>query len=183
MDWFDTGNLDDLEKAKLFLEDKPLSLLKTNSEIVFHEDLKFIKFIPDSKRLKNLLSRSEALKSFVPNNTSTVGPFLYYDWMSGQTLYELNNLEVYKNFIDFYFENIELTESNLADIEDFYVNKTLSRINRFNDVNGKEFYDLQFCINGMNSDSMKNTISNFDFSLFFEINLLKIFMVICNLTI
>ena len=88
--------------------------------------------------------------------------------MSGQTLYELNNLEVYKNFIDFYFENIELTESNLADIEDFYVNKTLSRINRFNDVNGKEFYDLQFCINGMNSDSMKNTISNFDFSLFFE---------------
>ena len=76
-----------------------------------------------------------------------------------------------------YFENIELTESNLADIEDFYVNKTLSRINRFNDVNGK-FYDLQFCINGMNSDSMKNTISNFDFSLFLKINLLKIFMVI-----
>jgi len=168
LDWFDTGNLDDLEKAKLFLEDKPLSLLKTNFEMVFNEDLKFIKFIPDSKRLNNLLSRSDALRSFIPKNTSTVGSFLYYDWMSGQTLYELNNTEVYKSFIDFYFENIELTDSNLADLEDFYVKKTYSGISQFNDINGKEFYNLEFCINGFNSDSMKSTISNFDFSTFFE---------------
>ena len=34
LDWFDTGNLDDLEKAKMFFDDQPLSLAKTNNEIV-----------------------------------------------------------------------------------------------------------------------------------------------------
>mgnify|MGYP003139406006 FL=1 len=43
--WLDTGNLDDLNKTKLYFNDNPLSLYKETDEITYKEN-KFIKFNP-----------------------------------------------------------------------------------------------------------------------------------------
>ena len=80
------GNLDDLEKARLFFDNQPLSLSKSNNEIVHNEQEKFIKFIPNSERLNNLFIRSQFISNYLPSNVTVKNNFLYYDWINGAIL-------------------------------------------------------------------------------------------------
>jgi mannose-6-phosphate isomerase len=50
--WLDTGNLDDLNKTKLYFNDNPLSLYKETDEITYKEN-KFIKFNPSNSFISN----------------------------------------------------------------------------------------------------------------------------------
>lgn len=163
LDWFDTGNLDDLEKARIFFDDKPLSLTKNNNEIVYKEDNKFLKFIPDKTRLENILARSKSIEKFLPKNIGIKESFLHYDWIDGTTLYELNEVEKYNSFIDYYFENIEFLDSNAKDLESFYINKTKKRLKTFTDIRGLDYSKNLYSINGKQYPSMNETILNFDF--------------------
>tara|TARA_B100000902_G_scaffold217806_1_gene206997 strand:+ start:4205 stop:6100 length:1896 start_codon:yes stop_codon:yes gene_type:complete len=167
LDWFDTGNFDDLEKAKLFFEDKPLSLTKNNNEITYKENNKFIKFIPDKERLNNLVNRSDYIK-FLPDNVHHTGNFLIYDWVHGSTLYELNELELFKDFINLYFSNIELVNPNKKDLKKFYEDKTKERINKFIEIYGQNYYDGSFTINDIEYPSLRSTIDSFDFDTLLE---------------
>ena len=148
----------------MFFDDQPLSLSKTTSEIAYNDQNKFIKFIPDKTRLNNLVSRSKAIEKFVPRNIESKENFLSYDWASGATLYELNNLETYNSFIDFYFEHITLINSNKDDLKSFYIDKTKKRIDMFIELNGESYYKNKFTINGNSFPSMEETIASFDFS-------------------
>ena len=167
LDWFDTGNFDDLEKAKLFFEDKPLSLLKSNNEITYKENNKFVKFIPDKKRLENLIQRSKYIK-FLPDNIQSTENFLFYDWIQGSTLYELNDLEIFKNFINSYFSNIELVQQNKKDLIEFYQDKTRKRISKFIDMYGQKYYEETFSVNDIEYPSVKSIIDSFNFDSLLE---------------
>ena len=83
----DTGNIDDLNKTKIALKDKPLSLEKDNGEILYKEQNKLIKFTPNNQILKNRNIRSEYLNGLIPNNFGSNNKFIYYDWEEGKTLY------------------------------------------------------------------------------------------------
>lgn len=167
LDWFDTGNFDDLEKAKLFFEDKPLSLMKNNNEITYKEKDKFIKFIPDKDRLDNLLKRSKNIK-FLPKNIYKTENFLVYDWVQGTTLYEINDLNLFKSFINTYFANINLVIQNKKDIELFYKDKTTQRIEKFINLYGNNYYNNEFTINNLEHPSLSSIINSFDFEELLE---------------
>tara|TARA_B000000532_G_scaffold183760_1_gene149901 strand:+ start:156 stop:2051 length:1896 start_codon:yes stop_codon:yes gene_type:complete len=167
LDWFDTGNFDDLEKAKLFFEDKPFSLIKNNNEITYKENNKFIKFIPDKERLKNLVDRSKYIK-FLPENVHHTGSFLVYDWVEGSTLYELNEIDLFKDFINLYFSNIELVDQNKKDLKKFYEDKTKERINAFVEIYGKDYYESTFVINNIEYPSLRSALESFDFNTLLE---------------
>jgi len=64
--WFDTGNIDDIEKAKKYFNDEPLSLHKETDEITYRIKNTFLKFHPDRSIIARRTARSIPLKNNIP---------------------------------------------------------------------------------------------------------------------
>ena len=168
LQWFDTGNLDDLEKARLYFDDKPLSLNKTTSELVYRDNGKLLKLIPNKEDLDDLYKRSLSLKDYIPSNTGATKSFLYYDWEPGETLYSKEDFGAYTRFITNYLESVDTLPANKADLEDFYVNKTTKRITKFIEKNSDRYFQENFCINGTDYESAASIISKLDFTSLYD---------------
>lgn len=165
--WLDTGNLDDLNKTKEYLNDKPLSLQKDNSEITYKEGNTFIKFTPNISVLYNRIIRAKELGSKIPDNFKYTNNFISYKWQEGSTLYEIDMFEVYVKFLEELKSNISTQSPNsIEHIKKFYVDKTYERLNMFLDKNGKDYYTLPHNINGVDYPPMESIFSDIDFNQF-----------------
>ena len=164
--WFDTGNLDDIEKAKEHFNDKPLSLHKEIDEITYKIGNKFLKFNSDQNITKNRTLRGNALKDLIPSNFNGTNNFISYNWEDGITLYEYNSVHIYNKFLSF-FENVIKNSKTWFDpnlMKPFYVDKTLSRIDLFIKKYGNSYYEDSFEINGKSYPSLKSIIEKIDFN-------------------
>jgi len=168
IDWYDTGNLDDLEKAKQYFQDKPLSLTKSNFEYVYREEDKFIKRIEDHDRLNNLYKRGLALGEKIPRNISKSNNFLSYDWLNGQTLYERNDLEISEKFLNEFMKSLQPGKTNKVLIEKFYIDKTMKRINNFKESYGNEYFTKSYIVNGIKVKSIEEIMNKLDISVLYE---------------
>jgi NDP-sugar pyrophosphorylase family protein/mannose-6-phosphate isomerase-like protein (cupin superfamily) len=165
--WLDTGNLDDLNKTKEYLNDKPLSLQKDNSEITYKENKIFIKFTPNKSVLDNRIIRANVLENRIPNNFKHTNNFISYEWQDGDTLYKLNSFDVYVKFLEELKINMQNTIPNsIEHIEKFYVNKTNERLKLFLDKNDISYYIESHNINGKEYPSLESILSKIDFKQF-----------------
>jgi NDP-sugar pyrophosphorylase family protein/mannose-6-phosphate isomerase-like protein (cupin superfamily) len=165
--WLDTGNLDDLNKTKEYLNDKPLSLQKDNSEITYKESKTFIKFTPNKSVLDNRIIRANVLGNRIPNNFKYTNNFISYEWQDGDTLYKLNSFDVYVKFLDELKINMQDTIPNSVEhIEKFYVDKTNERLKLFLDKNDISYYTESHNINGKEYPSLESIFSKIDFKQF-----------------
>lgn len=164
--WFDTGNLDDIEKAKEYFNDKPLSLHKEIDEITYKIGNKFLKFNSNQNITKNRTLRGNVLKDLIPSDFNGTNNFISYNWEDGITLYEYNSVHIYNKFLSF-FENIIKNSKTWFDpnlMKPFYVDKTMSRINLFIEKYGNSYYEDCFEINGKSYPSLKSIIEKIDFN-------------------
>lgn len=165
--WFDTGNLDDLNKTKEYFKDNPLSLQKNNSEITYKEGDTFIKFTPNNLVLKNRIIRANELKNKIPDNFNYTNNFISYQWQEGFTLYETDKVELYENFLNELKSNLEtIIPSSVEYINKFYVEKTQERLKMFLSKNGTKFFTSTHNINGVEYQSMETILSKVDFNQF-----------------
>jgi len=165
--WLDTGNLDDLNKTKEYLNDKPLSLQKDNSEITYKENKIFIKFTPNKSVLDNRIIRANVLGNRIPNNFKHTNNFISYEWQDGETLYKLNSFDVYVKFLDELKINMQDTMPNsIEHIEKFYVTKTKERLQLFLNKNDISYYTESHNINGKEYPSLESIFSKIDFKQF-----------------
>jgi hypothetical protein len=166
--WLDTGNLDDLNNTKQYFKDKPLSLVKKTSEIVYKDKNKFLKFIPNSTSLKNRVERTIHLKDFIPNNFMSTTNFISYDWNDGACPYELDDINVFNNFLPILKDNISKSKipTRIGDIRKFYKEKTEKRVESFLSKHSKDFYDTEHEINGIKRKSLKSIIGDFNYDVF-----------------
>lgn len=164
--WFDTGNLDDIEKAKEHFNDKPLSLHKEIDEITYKIGNKFLKFNSDQNVTKNRTLRGNILKDLIPSDFNGTNNFISYNWEDGITLYEYNSIHIYNKFLVF-FENViknSKTWTNPTLIKPFYVDKTSSRIDLFIKKYGTSYYEDSFEINGKSYPSLKSIMEKINFN-------------------
>ena len=165
--WLDTGNLDDLNKTKEYLNDKPLSLQKDNSEITYKEGNTFIKFTPNKSVLNNRIIRAKELENKIPNNFKYTNNFISYKWQEGSTLYEIDMFEIYVKFLEELKSNISTQLPNSVEhIKKFYVDKTNERLNLFIDKTNISYYVESHNINGIDYPSMESIFSKIDFKQF-----------------
>ena len=104
--WLDTGNLDDLNKTKLYFNDNPLSLYKETDEITYKES-KFIKYNPSPSFVINKASRATSLNNLIPSGFNAGVNFISYDWEPGDTVYNYDSLEIYNKFLEFFSKVIK----------------------------------------------------------------------------
>jgi dTDP-glucose pyrophosphorylase/mannose-6-phosphate isomerase-like protein (cupin superfamily) len=165
--WLDTGNLDDLERAKEHFKDNPLSLKKDTSEITYKDNNVFLKFTPNKKSLNNRIIRAKHLEGLIPLGFGHSDSFMYYDWNEGKPPYELDNLDVYTSFLNVFKEQLKTTVTNSeSDLHTFYELKTNDRMNMFLGKYGNDYYNLEHEINGVKRTAMKTILDKFDFTKF-----------------
>lgn len=167
LNWLDTGNLDDLKTAKEYFKDTPLSLQKDNGEITYKENQIFLKFVPNKTVLENRVKRAMTLKNHIPLNFGKTDNFIYYDWCEGETLYSIDDLDVYKKFLSSLSKNLlSIKNNSLEHIKKFYIDKTNERINLFVLKNGNEYYENGYNIRGKEYKSIKELLNKVDYSQF-----------------
>ena len=168
--WLDTGNLDDLNKTKLYFNDNPLSLYKETDEITYKEN-KFIKFNPSTSFIKNKAARASALKDLIPSGFNAGTNFISYDWEPGDTVYNYDSLKTYNKFLKFFSKVIELSQVYNAPTEvfdKFYTEKTLNRKQKFLDKFGNKYLEQKFTVNGTTYPSLAEVFSKIDVKEFYQ---------------
>jgi NDP-sugar pyrophosphorylase family protein/mannose-6-phosphate isomerase-like protein (cupin superfamily) len=163
--WLDTGNFDDLQKTRDYLNDKPLSLNKKNNEITYKIDNKFLKYTPDKNIIIKRIKRAETLRNLIPNNFGYGNNFIHYDWVIGKTLYEYDDLNLFIEFLNFLKNKIQnKIKGSITDIKKFYVDKTNDRMLQFLEKFGNSYYTSEYNINGKETSSMKSFYEKLNFN-------------------
>ena len=176
INWFDTGNFDDLNKAKEYFNDRPLSLYKENSEITYKVDETFLKFSPDTNHIKNKSTRADILKDLTPTNFKSKNNFISYDWQPGKTLYEYDDITLYNKFLDEFKNNLNETIDGVREsLKSFYLTKTEGRLNLFLKKHSESYLESEFEINGVAYPSMKTTLDSIDFESLYSNKFYKLF--------
>lgn len=164
--WFDTGNLDDIEKSKEHFNDNPLSLHKEIDEITYKIKNKFLKFNPDKNVTKNRTLRGNLMVNLIPTGFHGTCNFISYNWEEGITLYEYNSVNIYNKFLSF-LDNVinnSKTWTNPNLIKPFYIDKTYSRIDLFIKKYGESYLNNSFKINDKIYPSLKSILEKIDFN-------------------
>jgi len=165
--WLDTGNLDDLAKTKQYFNDKPLSLQKDNNEITYREGNLFIKFTPEKSILENRIERAKILNEFIPSNFNSISNFIYYNWEEGNTLYEIDDLDLFRKFLNNFEKNlVEISTNSNEHTFEFYKQKTLKRFYKFVKKNGEKYYQYSYNINGKEYPSLDSFFLSIDYDKF-----------------
>lgn len=168
--WLDTGNLDDLNKTKQYLNDEPLSLYKETDEILYKEN-KFIKFNPNETLIKNKTERAKILNNLIPSGFQNKKYFISYDWEPGSTLYSYDSVSLYTNFLEFLSNAIYTSNKykpSEVSINSFYVDKTNQRKQTFLNKFGNEYLTTEFTINGKKYKSLDSLLNKFDTNKFYN---------------
>jgi len=167
INWIDTGNPESLHHTKIVLGDNNLSLHKDNGEIIYREKNRFLKFIPREDVVKNKGVRAKILTEYIPPNVITGKHFLSYDWIGGDTLYEIDDVRIFDKFLTHFTQvSIPSTVLNREDIVDFYKNKTESRLNTFKNKFGAHYTSNRLSINGTAYKTFDSLFESIDFSKF-----------------
>ena len=169
--WLDTGNLDDLEKAKKHFGDKPLSLYKTTGEITYRMDDKFIKLNPSKDINKNKTERAKVLNDLAPSGFTSTDNFISYNWEPGDTLYSYDSEYIYYKFLDKLKSNLVRSKRYSGDKElfdKFYGLKTKERVAAFLDRFGSDYFNQKYNINGKEYESMESILAQYDAKVFYD---------------
>lgn len=164
--WHDVGTVENYQATKEHFEklsDK-LSIDKTMTERFYIINDKFIKINNDKKAVKSRIERSKKLQPFVPLLIFKGDYTFAYDLIDGSTLYDLDNVDVYENFLNWCFENLQWSPNVTDDISsecyEFYHNKTMKRLELLEEINK----DLsgEFVINGKSCISCRELLNKLD---------------------
>ena len=185
--WFDTGNIEELEKAQEYYNKKNTKniLPKENEAIWFFDDL-VIKFFDNSNFVKNRMERTKYLKQFVPQIISHTNNMYCYKEEKGNVLSTIEDIEVFCKLLDFskkMWKIKKLTkienENFITICKEFYQRKTINRLKKYyekfniedkkNIINGEEIPTLKSILNKVDWNNICNGIAgNFHGDFHFE---------------
>jgi NDP-sugar pyrophosphorylase family protein/mannose-6-phosphate isomerase-like protein (cupin superfamily) len=165
-DWYDVGTIDNyLRSKKLFENSEQYSIPKTNGEFLYKVKDNFIKLSSDSNFIDGRIKRSDNLVGLIPKLNYRGNNLYSYNWIDGDTLYNCDDLSIWKNFLIFANQNLwerfELNESFNDLCKKFYYDKTMDRLKLFLDRRDESF-NTNHIINGFNTSSIHDLLKSFD---------------------
>jgi choline kinase len=167
--WFDVGNIDAINQVRKKIKD-PFFILDKLKESIFIFDDFVVKFFYDKKNVEERVFRATLLKDLVPEIEKSFGNFYRYRYTEGSLLSRaITPIEI-NNFFNWaenkLWKDIEgsdkLSKKEFREIcYDFYYNKSLSRIEKMQELSNIE--DKEDIINGEKVPSIKEMLKQIDF--------------------
>jgi len=160
--WFDTGNEAGYNFANRFFNKN--EVITKPDEYLYFENGKVIKYFADPEIVKQRFERSKHLAGIVPEIIDLSDNFYAYNFIDGETLAEVNNIEIFKQFLNFCKETIwkrkNLDANEMREFKNlcysFHKDKTLKRIEKFFMEN--EIEDKEETINGEKVPPLKHLL-------------------------
>ena len=167
--WYDMGTIDNYLKARdKFQQDNQMGILKNNGEFVYKINDRFIKISKNKENIKKKIYRQKKIIDYTPELNFEGDYTFSYDFISGKTLYELDDLPTFKNFLDYAEKNLWSTPEVFENIDTaraqclkFYKDKTLQRLKKFMDSRDSSF-EKEHVVNGKRTRTIEQIIDNFD---------------------
>jgi len=168
-DWYDVGTIDNYMRAKkLFETSDDYSIPKVNGEFLYKVNDEFIKLSSDETFISGRVDRANNLEGLVPE-LNYKGKDLYsYKWVDGDTLYNCNDISIWKKFLSFAKYNLWKEYDILIDgfgelCQEFYQNKTMKRLELFLSNRDDSFKETHI-VNGVNVNSINKLLIDFDWN-------------------
>jgi NDP-sugar pyrophosphorylase family protein len=148
--WQDIGNVTSLRNARKNIQDK-FEILDKNDESIFIFDDFVIKFFYDVNTCVNRSKRGKKLLGLVPEILSSSDNFYQYKFCKGDLFSSVVNEKNFTEFLNWSIENLwkenQYSENFKNTCYDFYISKTIKRINKFLEDNNTK--DEETIINGI----------------------------------
>jgi len=168
--WFDTGNLEGLEKARKFY--KGIEILNKLDEEIYIVDNNVIKFFHNESMVTGRIERSKKLKGLIPDIISYSKNFYKYKFQDGNDLFRIKRVdEEFPRLLEYskekLWQDIELNNQDKIIFKDccrrFYRDKTIARIEKL--FNDKNFEDRSITINELKVPSIREVLNliNWDY--------------------
>jgi dTDP-glucose pyrophosphorylase/quercetin dioxygenase-like cupin family protein len=150
-DWYDIGNLDLYIKAQIALsENEKFGISKTNGQFIYKYDNKCIKLF-SYESIEHRVKRSEHIKDLIPNIIYHGKNVFSYEWITGKTLYDIDDIKIWKKFLNWCQDNLWTKEN--YDISNeclkFYKDKTLERLKMFEKSKPDNYFYNDYVINNL----------------------------------
>lgn len=159
--WLDIGNVSELKHAREVIYDK-FELLDKVDESIFLFDKFVIKFFFDKNICKNRVIRCYELKNLIPKLLDYNDNFYKYEYANGELFSTCVNEKLFKNFLKWSIDNLWHVNGKSEEFkkicEDFYINKTIKRLNSFYEK--YSFKDETMIINGHIVPTINEMLSN-----------------------
>jgi NDP-sugar pyrophosphorylase family protein len=174
--WFDTGNLESLQKTKEHFKGKIENLDKEDEEIYFFDGF-VVKYFYDEKIAQNRVKRNLSLGEAVPKIIASDKNFYSYEYIEGTDLFLLPNPEDYvSELMNYMRKNLwvekKLTPEQCSQFHEacvnFYYRKTKQRIEQLfsklhmydsvNNINGNEIPKIFDLLSVMNWQILLNGV-------------------------
>lgn len=169
MDWHDTGTVESYLNAKQIME-KNYYALNKNDEYFYDINNKVIKIFIDKNICKFRVARTERLKQYVPKLTYYGRNTYAYEKFPGKTLYELDDFEIFKEFLTWAALFWKPEEVDIKDdAKTFYYDKTFHRLNHFllkypdidkyeHQIDGIVYKPLNYYLDKLDWDWIQNSL-------------------------
>ncbi|MFH1762474.1 MAG: NTP transferase domain-containing protein [bacterium] len=133
VEWIDVGTFENYKKAVSRYEDYDFS--KTN-EFLYIANGFVVKFFADQAIVEKRTAKAKLNPGIFPEILATRGQFYSYSFMQGQTLYERNNIGVFKRLLEWFDQNLWIERTVKSDdmrqiCKTFYYEKTLKRLSEY----------------------------------------------------
>ena len=170
--WYDVGTIDNYMRAKkLFENSENYSIPKTNGEFLYKVKHNFIKLSSDKSFIEGRINRTKDLDKLVPTLNYTGDNLYSYEWVSGDTLYNHNDLKTWKEFLYFSQENLweetYVDDNFIEKCQGFYFDKTMSRLKLLLD-NRDESFKEKHIVNGVSIDSINKLLLDFEWNKVYD---------------
>ncbi len=166
--WFDTGNIEALERARVEYQEKdgPNILEKSNEAIWFIGD-KVIKYSDDTNFIKNRVDRVAALKGFVPDVYDSTLHMYKYSKVEGKVFSEVATIPGFESLLNLsnsFWQQKKLTPDERKKFNQtclkFYRDKTFERVKLFYEKFEKQ--DGSEKINGIKIPTLEYLLDRID---------------------
>lgn len=167
--WYDTGNVDSLQKARKEITDS-FNILDKLEESIFLLGNSVIKFFFKEDMVRDRVARGKLLEGLVPKIEGSGKNFYRYKYVKGDLFSEVANPKNFKEFVIWAQKNLWKETREVDDGEfknkcyDFYYTKSIDRIEKFLESRGIK--DQATIINDEEVPSAKKLFKLIDFNWF-----------------
>ena len=164
--WYDAGTIDSYLKLRDKLQtSEKMGILKTNGEFVYKINESFLKLSNNTETLNKRIKRQSDLEKYTPKMLFKGEHLFSYNFVKGQTLYEKDDIELFKSFLNFAQDNFWSQTKTSAELKDacqsFYKGKTLKRLSMFLGERD-DFYRGAHVVNGDSVRDIDELLNSFD---------------------